>query len=473
MRRRAGRGAAALILLPFLAGCFGGGPASGETPDLILWETYNNEEHAVFEGIVRDFEKDHLSRTGEAVRIDVKRLPFDSHIRKLQFAAISHTTPDIARVDAGQLIDLAYGQALLDLTKIDPDVDTYLSTFLPAARESVRIPIRDTHGIVRTGVYGIPDQITGVAVFYNLAMFEKAGLPFPPSSLEELEAEANAGRPWNFARFHETARRLTDAEAGQYGVGLSSSLWFSLPFFNAFGARFVELGPDGKFASTVDSDSCVEALATLSSLYWDRVEAGAWLAGAIGPEQGFINKKYAMIVTGPWNLQKFKESMSDSSGRPLFGVALFPEGPARRTVEARGDTFVTGTSTNVGGTDMAILRTCRNPRLAYEFLKYLTSPEIHARRWCTPLAQIPVNAEAIPLVDFGAVTHLRVFMDQMQTAIARPKIPRYSVLEDLVMVPQIKRSLAGGSVEEVRRALADASRDFDRLILADVNAPAE
>lgn len=429
--------------------------------EITIWETYGTEEHDVFVKIVEEFEKKYSAEVGTPVHIKVNRVPFADHVKRLKFAAITRTAPDIARIDAGELIDLVYGQTLINLQDLDPDIDSYLATFTAPARETVRIPLRHPDGNVRTGVYGIPDQITGVAIYYNRKMFREKGIPFPPMTLAELE---NANPRWTFDRFTQVAENLTDREKDIYGIALSSSLWFSLPFFNAFGANFIELTPEGKFVSTLTTDSAINALEALASLYWKKIEPGAWLPGARAADQGFVNQNYAMIVSGPWNLKTFELAGVD------FGVTFIPEGPAVRAIETPHGTVHVGTSTNVGGTDMAILKTCKDPELAYAFLKYLMSPQVHAR-WCNELGQIPVQTLAEPMVDFSKNPRLAVFMEQIRTAIPRPKIPRYGVLEAQVMVPQIERAFQSGNRDGVKASLEQAGREMNRQILEDVNVP--
>lgn len=460
----------ALILVGSViaAGCGGGGDEYDrfQGRKITIWETYANEEREVFRELVRDFEE-HWAAThdGERIMVKVEPLPFQEHVQKIKFAAITGTAPDIVRVDAGELVDLAYGQILVDLRTLDPGVDSFLSTFIIPARESVKIAVRQRDNTVKEGVYGIPDQITGVALYYNRRLFRARNIPFPPATLKEMtEREADGLPRWDMEEFARVAGMLTDtaAEPKVYGIALNSSLWFSLPFFNAYGADFVTVAPDGTFQCTLASDSGVRALTSIVSLYWKGVEAGSWAPGAIGPDQGFINGMYAMDVTGPWNLKQFEGAGVD------FGVALFPEGPNRRDIVTPAGTYNVGTSTNVGGTDMGILRTSRDPELAYAFLKYLTSPEPHAK-WCNRLGQIPMQMLAEPMIDYSKNPSLVTFVDQMRTAMPRPKIPRYGVLEGQIMVPQIERAFRARGEAGVREALTQAVSEIDRLILKDVN----
>ncbi len=458
----------AIVLIGLAAGCGGGTDEFDrfQGRKITIWETYANEERLVFRELVTDFEA-HWAAThnGERIMVKVEPLPFQEHVQKIKFAAITGTAPDIVRVDAGELVDLAYGQILVDLQTLDPEIDSFISTFTGPARESVKVPVRQPDNTVKTGIFGIPDQITGVALFYNRRLFRAANIPFPPSTLKEMAEREARGLPrWDMAEFARVAGRLTDTAASQkvYGIALNSSFWFSLPFFNAFGTEFIAVAPDGTFQCTLASDSGVQALTSLVSLYWKGVEAGAWAPGAIGPDQGFINGMYAMDITGPWNLKQFEGAGVD------FGVALFPEGPNVRAIVTPSGTYRVGTSTNVGGTDMGVLRTSKDPELAYAFLKYLTSPTTHAK-WCNSLGQIPVQTLSEPLIDYSRNPALITFVDQIRTAIPRPKIPRYGVLEGQIMVPQIERAFRARSEEGVREALQQAVSEIDRLILKDVN----
>src|SRR4030095_7948082 len=98
---------------------------------------------------------------------------------------------------------------------------------------------------------------------------------------------------------------LTVPERKQFGFAMFATLWWAMPFMNTFGAEFSRQGSDGRLTCGIADPKAVEALQFLVSLYRDYgVEAGAWQTGAINPEQGFINGKYAMILTGPWNLER-------------------------------------------------------------------------------------------------------------------------------------------------------------------------
>lgn len=237
----------------------------------------------------------------------------------------------------------------------------------------------------------------------------------------------------------KSAEVSQDSSRNIYGFAMRNTLWWTFPFFNTFGAEFIS--EDGK--CVLNNADGVKALQFKVNLYTKyNVEAGAWQAGAIGPDTGFLNEKYAMILDGPWDIKRFKDAGLN------FGVALIPEGPA-------------GTSTNVGGTNMVVFRGAQNPYWAAKFLEFLASPEIQAY-WCNKLEQIPVNLKAYDKVDTQDKPFLKTFMEQMRHAKARPNILDYADLEEIIN-PQMEAALKGQ--KSVEQALDDASKRIEEEIL--------
>ncbi|MEW6555849.1 MAG: extracellular solute-binding protein [Elusimicrobiota bacterium] len=393
---------------------------------ITLWESYNHEEHQVFLEIVKEFEQQNPD-----IKINVQRVPFDGMRMKLMTSMITHTAPDIARVDVADLPRLVISRSLVDLTQFG--ALELAKDLVPAAVNSnifeERFFISGSTSSVKH-IFGIPDQTTGVALFYNKEMFKKADIKKPPETWTE---------------FIEVAKKLTadlnnDGKTDQFGFAMDNSLWWSFPFYNTFGVRF--LSPDGKkcLLSSEEAEECLQFQVDLYQKY--KVEAGAWQSGAVGPDKGFINKKYAMIFSGPWNVKKFKNSGIN------FSIALIPKGKA-------------GTSTNVGGSDTVVLRETKYPHECYEFLKYLVSIPAQTK-WCNTLGQIPVNLKAYPYIDTTKNPEIKTFMEQMKTAIARPPVIDYDQLEYL-MNQEMYTARAGKKT--VQEALSGAVKKINEQVL--------
>lgn len=425
------------------AGCGRVGGGAGDEFVLTVWETYNTEEHDVYVKLAQDFIPMAEKQFGVKVRLNIQRVPFDGLLQKLKTAAMTHTTPDIARVDIGDMATLAYGQALyaIDQMKGFPakSIDEFREDFVYAPIASNIITIgRETH------LYGLPDQTTCVALYWNREMFRD-------KSAQLLAAGLDPGRaPKTWDEFIRYGQVLTDSTVQKYGFAMDNGLWWTTPFFNTFGAPILEF--DGrKWNFCLAGDSGIQALQLKKDLYNKyRIEAGAWLGGAIGPDQGFMNKKYAMIFSGPWRLETFKQSGVD------YDVSLIPAGPA-------------GTSTNVGGTNMAIFRKTKYPDISLAFLLYVSSTDFQVK-WSKALQQIPVRISAIRIVAPDAPKHLQVFMQQMQTARPRLSVPSYFLLEQIV---NAEMEMALKDIKPVPDALAKAKELIDAKVLNPLNEVAE
>lgn len=397
---------------------------------LTFWHTYGDLEEQVLRDIIKEWE-------GKNPKFAIRpvRIPFDGHKAKLRTALTVGQGPDMARVDWSFVCELARKNSVTDLATLG--FENIRQQYLPAPLATAFVDGR---------YYGIPDQTTCVAMFYNRAMFREAGL-IPPqtevnaSGTETPEAPVQVEDvvPKTWEEFIEVGKKLTDASKGQYAFAMMNTLWWNLPFLNSYGARVIS--EDGK-KCVLDADAAIQAVEMMASLTnIHKVEAGAWRPGAISPEQGFVNGKYAMVFMGPWNLAKFKNAKMD------FGVALIPGGTA-------------GSSTNVGGTDVVVFKTSKYQAESYDFLTFFTNAE-NQKRWCSQLNQLPINLGAYDLVKFDD-PHLMMFMEQMKHAGPNPVIKDYGLLEDIVN-PEIEAVLSGQKT--ARDALGSAARKVqERLI---------
>lgn len=374
-----------------------------------FWHTYNDLEEKVLKRIIKEWE---TKNTGFTIR--PVRIPFDGHKPKLRTALTVGQGPDIARVDWSFVCELARKTAVTDLETFG--FSKIRDTYLKAPLET---------GLIDGKYYGIPDQTTCVAMFYNKKLFRDAGLePKVPATWEE---------------FIEVGKKLTNSSEGQYAFAMTNTLWWNLPFFNTFGAKVISA--DGK-KCVLNSDKAVAALELMASLVSEhKIEAGAWRPGAISPEQGFVNGKYAMVFMGPWNLAKFKNTKMD------FGVGLIPAGPA-------------GSSTNVGGTDTVIFKHSKYAAQCYDFLTFFTNAKNQAE-WCSELNQLPINLGAYDLVKFEDA-HLITFMEQMKHAKVNPVVTSYGLLEDITN-PEVEAVLSGQKT--AREALSSAASKVDERVI--------
>ena len=378
---------------------------------ITFWHTYNDQEEVILKEVVKKWEAKNASFSIRPVRI-----PFEGHKPKIRTALTVGQGPDMARVDWSFVCELSRKNAVKDLEEFG--FSKIKDRYLAAPLET---------NLVDGKFRGLPDQTTCFAMFYNKKLFREAGLD--PEQF-----------PKTWEEFIEVGKKLTNSSKGQYAFAMQNSLWRILPFLNSYGVKIVS--PDGK-KCLLNSPEGVGAINLMSDLYnKHKIEAGAWKPGAISPEQGFVNGKYACIFMGPWNLAKFKNTKLD------FGVTLIPGGPA-------------GSSTNVGGTNVVIFKGSKYAKECYDFLTFFTNAKNHAD-WCSRLNQLPINLQAYELVKFED-PHLMTFMEQMKYAKSNPVVTSYGTLEDVVN-PEVEAALTGQKT--AKDALEAAAKKVEAKVLS-------
>src|SRR5690349_16990912 len=159
----------ALLLVSFAASCgrSSAGDADG-AETITIWETYNAEEHAVFDALARDFETEYAAKRGRRVRLDVERVPYEGLLPKLKYAAITHTAPDVCRVDNAWVLTLAYGKALAELdtlTNFGGSLDAETAKYVPAAISTNLVDVPNGRGGWDRHLFGLPDQTNCETLF--------------------------------------------------------------------------------------------------------------------------------------------------------------------------------------------------------------------------------------------------------------------------------------------------------------------
>ena len=460
-----------ICLLIFACALFGGGCEKSSPTEqagtLEVWHAFRPEEALVFGQIAKEFQTQWNREHGSDICVNIHYVAYDDMFTKLRTAALARLTPDIAFVDSIKVTDLALGQALLPLENQDgftrryADIGDAASQFVTASFDS---GIVNRKGEVH--LYGLPVQTTTIALFWNRQMFaaraqvlRDAGLDpeRPPRDWEEVIAYGKV---------------LSDPQKGIYGYGLSGSLWFCFPFFNMYGVRFVHYDEQGRAIGDLQNPRTAAALENIRMIANSGIEGGAWKRSALSPEAGFLNKKYAMILTGPWMVENFTNAKLD------FDISLVPA-PPRRVIEELNlepcappelrDELGIGawSSSNVGGQTGVILRTSPQAALAYEFLEYFTSVAVQ-RRWSSELGQIPVRREAWKNLDLSKYPFLEIFMTQVLLSRAIPQIPLYGKLELDVFNPEMDLLLQKPAYP-AQQMVDNMDRAMNRAILERIN----
>jgi multiple sugar transport system substrate-binding protein len=196
--------------------------------------------------------------------------------------------------------------------------------------------------------YGVPKYRGSLALYFNKALFDAAGLAYP-------------GYDWTYDDYEAAMRRLSRDTDGDGRRDIWGSMfdpqWDRLQTHaNAWGGHFVD--PEDSSRSGFDSRPTRAALEWLRQRMWDdRVMAAGQDVGRLSPARAFASGRVAMVEEGSWAL---KEILSAADFR--VGVAPLPEGPARRVSLAGSDGF-------------GIYSGTAHPEEAWELVKFLISKQ--------------------------------------------------------------------------------------------------
>ena len=223
-----------------------------------------------------------LQLTG--ITIHRQSLPTDQVLQRVLQAG-PNSLPDLVLADNPSLQQIAATGALTPLTDYGFSASGYYPSIVQA-------------GTYQNKLYGLAPGVNGLALIYNKDLLTAAGISRPPTTWDELRADAS---------------KLT--KGSQYGLAFSAvateeGVWQFLPFFWSNGADL----------STVDSAQGVQALRYVAGLVADGSASKSvltWNQNDVADQ--FVSGNAAMMINGSWNLAKL-----DSTANLHYGIVPIP-----------------------------------------------------------------------------------------------------------------------------------------------------
>lgn len=252
------------------------GGASGKVEGQVTFQTWNLKAgfKDYFEGLIADFEKKYPD--AEVKWIDQ---PAEGYPDKLSADAAGGTLPDVVNVSPDLAYPLAQAGIALDLEKA---AGKYRGEYLPSAWQSFEMP-------GKAGVYAFPWYLNTGPMFYNKALFRKAGLDpeKPPTTYDQLFRDAKTMAEQSDGKIAMLASTPSIEDFGRYGVRL----------MNAQGTKFTFNEPKG-----------VELLRHYRELYRaGALDGQALTAVAESAGRKFQQQSVAMNPGNTLDLENFKK----------------------------------------------------------------------------------------------------------------------------------------------------------------------
>lgn len=299
---------------------------------IAYWEKWTDFEFDAMKHVV-----DAFNASQDRIQVDI--LSVSGIENKTLMAVAGGIPPDVAGLYGPNVAQYADDQAVMQLDDMARENGITKDRYVPCFWDP---------GVIRGKLYSLPSAPATVALHYDKELFEKAGIDHPPTTTEELEADAD---------------RLTKKGAG--GKLLVSGFlptepgwwnWFWCPLF---GGRLW----DDKGRITCNDPDSVKGFAWAQG-FAKRYGATAiatqkgGFGGFSSPQNGFMTKSVAMELQGVWMynfITKFNPKLD-------WAAVPFPHPAARPDL-----TEPTVTDEDV----LCIPRGAKHPKEAFEFIKFV------------------------------------------------------------------------------------------------------
>ena len=343
-----------------LAAC-GGGGGSDSTPDkLTYWASNQGTSVENDKEILTPVLKKFTEETGIAVDLEV--IGWADLQTRIQTAITSGQGPDVVNIGNTWGVSLQATRGQLDLGDAQFEALGGRDPYVPAALA--------TGGAEGTDPTSIPLYGLAYGMYYNVQMFEDAGIE-PPTTWEEMV---------------EAAKALTDEAKGVYGMSLAAGSYTEnnhFAFINATQNGAALNTKDGKPSFT--EDGVVDGIMRYLDLMQEHKvvnPSNAQFDNGTKSVTSFANGEAAMIIN-----QNNANATIESNG---MAPEQFKAVPFPAPADAASDC-----ASHLAGINLGIMKDTGNEEGALKFLAFMTSEETQSELG-KPFASLPVLADGKP-----------------------------------------------------------------------------
>ncbi|MBM6400024.1 extracellular solute-binding protein [Phycicoccus sonneratiae] len=403
---RTAAAALALTTVFALAGCGdddAGSPSAATRPDkLVVW--LQPEAEKGWPDLLATVNKAFTSRTG--VPVEVQTQQWDSHLAKLDTALTGRTPPDVVELGNTETTKYLAAGAFDDLGPHLGDFENS-GTWVQGLKDSCTFDGK---------VMCVPYYGGSRAVIYNTELFAKAGITTPPTSLDELFADAATlektfGSDPAFSAFYLP------------GKNTKASLAFVI---DAGGAIATQDG--GTWKGALDSAEARSGLASFKSLV-DRFSTADRTGDESKQDATFAKGKIAMMYGLSWEPGAIIDPASGGDPAMKGKIGVFPM-PSRTP----GKTM----PVFLGGSDLAVPANSPNQELARQWIAEYTSTES-----MTAIAGTGLVPNTTSLLD-RTPPEAKPFAEAAQQTFFVPVAPGWATVESKGVLDRLNVSILTG-----------------------------
>jgi multiple sugar transport system substrate-binding protein len=443
--RRTLLGAAAVLAVALAAACGGGGGSSGGSSGgshspvtLTVWHQYasgtgGGELKPFTDGIAR-FEKQY---PWIHVKLELQPNPDTDTFDPNLIAAIKGgNAPDVAvgftPAYAGQYCSSGLWE---DLTPFMQKDHVSISDFAPATLSYTKIEGKQCALPSLTDAYGL---------YYNTAMFKKAGISSPPKTMDELAADAK-----------KLTVRNPDGSIKVAGF-VPLDLWNELgitDIAHSYGAKYFDSSGKAELATDPAWTQAFEWQKALVDWYgYSNIQKffATYANSEFNATNAFETGKVAMVFDGEWRTAFIRR---EHPSLP-YATAPFPA----------GDPSVYG-SGRVGGTIVGIPQGTQHPQEAWDLVKFLATDTPYLVALANSLGNVPTTKASGESPDLHLGPQFKTFVDVWNnpgSSFYPPLLPGGSGWADLI--DKFDAKWQAGNVPNLQQGLQQLDTDIDNQI---------
>jgi multiple sugar transport system substrate-binding protein len=407
---------AALALGPLLAtGCGGAGSRGEQVVE--LWAL--GREGEVVREMLPAFE-----RENPGVRVALQQIPWTAAHEKILTAIVGGAVPDVAQVGNTWIPEMVVLDAIEPLAPhLERSTTVRPEGFFPGIWET---------SLVDGTVYGVPWYVDTRVLFYRTDILARAGC---------------AGAPRTWEDWLDCLRRVK-SEQGENGFAilLPTDEW-AQPVILGLQTGAELLADNGTRAAFSEP-----RFARAFDFYVGMFRAG--LAPVLSNAQvgnlyqQFAEGRFAMYVTGPWNLGEFRRRLPAAT-QPLWATAPMPA----------PDGDWPGASL-AGGSSLVLLRTDHPQDAAWRLVEFLARPDQQTRLYAL-CGDLPARVEAWQDPALASDPQAAAFFTQLQRVRPVPRVAEWERIATRTL-ERAEEAIRGRS--SPGEALAALDRDVDRML---------
>ena len=348
------------------------------------------------------------------ITVQVETVPYANYFTKLQTAVAGGTAADAFELNYENFVTYAKNGSLAELK--DVDSAAYKKSLYDAFTSDGK-------------QYGVPESFSNVVLFYNKALFKKAGVAEPTAE-------------WTWKDEQAAATKLTDKGAKVWGDYQPVSY---NEFYKVLAQNGGEFLNADRTEATFNSPQGVEAAKFLIDKVGKTMPTEADGAGTPDFDSKlFKSGKLAMWHTGIWMFAGMADAPFD------WDVAVEPGNTQKASAM-----FVNG---------LVVSAASKNAEAAQKWVTFLaSSDETTTTRLATSWELPPVADEAklAPYLDQPKPANREAVFTALEETVLPPVIERQQEMQDLVTT---ELSSAAAGRKPVEKALADAQTKVNGLL---------